>query len=63
LSDEISQPVYGFTQAKRDEGEKQYMGELTKTNNLAKQSPGPIYIYQDNIKYIEVIIRLNGWHF
>lgn len=27
------------------------MGELTKTSNLAKQSPGPIYQFQDQIKY------------
>jgi hypothetical protein len=54
LSDEKSQPVFGFTQAKRDESEKLYLGEITKTNNMAKQSPGPVYIYQDNIKYEQV---------
>jgi hypothetical protein len=51
LSDEKSQPLFGFTQAKRDEAEKLYLGDVTKTSNIAKQSPGPIYEYKDNIKY------------
>lgn len=54
LSDELSLPVFGFTQAKRGEGEKLYLGEVTKMNNIAKQSPGPIYQYQDTIKYDQV---------
>ena len=54
LSDEKSDPVFGFTQAKRGEGEKLYLGEVTKMNNIAKQSPGPIYEYQDTIKYEQV---------
>ena len=32
------------------------MGELTKTDNAGKNSPGPVYIYQDKIKYNEVSI-------
>lgn len=43
LSDEKSMPVFGFPQAKRDDQEKIYMGELTKTSNAGKMSPGPIY--------------------
>ena len=35
------------------------MGELTKTNNAGKQSPGPIYQYQDQIKYT----KPPGWGF
>lgn len=35
------------------------MGELTKTNNAGKQSPGPIYNYQDQNKYI----KPPGWGF
>lgn len=35
------------------------MGELTKTNNAGKQSPGPIYNYQDQIKYQ----KPPGWGF
>ena len=54
MSDEKSYPVFGFTQAKRGEGEKLYLGEVTKMNNIAKQSPGPIYEYQDTIKYEQV---------
>ena len=30
------------------------MGELTKTSNMAKYSPGPIYKYHDTIKYEDV---------
>lgn len=30
------------------------MGELTKTNNMGKQSPGPIYNYKDEVKYKKV---------
>lgn len=51
LSVEKSQPVFGFPQAKRDDGEKIFMGELTKQSGAGKQSPGPIYNYQDEIKY------------
>ena len=58
LSDELSLPVFGFTQAKRGEGEKLYLGEVTKMNNIAKQSPGPIYQYQDTIKYDQVTSKL-----
>jgi len=45
LSDEKSQPVFGFPQAKRDDGAKVFMGELTRLNNAGKNSPGPIYNY------------------
>lgn len=52
LSDEKSNPVYGFTQARRGESQKLYMGsELTKFNNLAMGSPGPIYKYSDTVKF------------
>ena len=36
LSVEQSQPIFGFPQAKRDDGEKVYMGELTKLSNAGK---------------------------
>ncbi len=45
LSVEKSNPIFGFTQAKRDEAEKLFLGDVTKMNNIAKQSPGPVYIY------------------
>jgi hypothetical protein len=34
------------------------MGELTKTDNAGKMSPGPVYMYQDNIKYDHVSILI-----
>ena len=30
------------------------MGELTKTNNAGKMSPGPIYNYKDEVKFNQV---------
>jgi len=27
------------------------MGDLTKTDNAGKHAPGPVYKYEDNIKY------------
>ena len=54
LSTEKSNPVFGFTQAKRDEAEKLFLGDVTKNNNIAKQSPGPVYIYEDQVKYSKV---------
>jgi len=35
------------------------LGELSKLNNAGKQSPGPIYNYQDEIKYLKPA----GWQF
>ena len=32
------------------------MGELTKTDNAGKNSPGPVYEYDDEIKYDKVSI-------
>jgi hypothetical protein len=54
LSHERSNPVFGFPQAKRDDAEKLFLGDVTKNNNIAKQSPGPVYIYEDQIKYQKV---------
>ena len=36
LSDEKSNPIFGFTQARRDENQKLYLGDVTKNNNIAK---------------------------
>ena len=60
LSIEKSEPIFGFPQAKRDDNEKVYMGELTKTANTGKCSPGPIYNYEDSIKYKDVIYSLDN---
>jgi len=59
LSVEKSEPIFGFTQAKRDDQEKLFMGELTKFSNTGKQSPGPIYHYVDEAKYK----KLPNWTF
>lgn len=47
LSTEVSKPVFGFPLAHRDEGEKLFLGDVTKNNNICKYSPGPVYIYED----------------
>ena len=35
------------------------MGELTKTDNAGKNSPGPVYMFSDNVKYDQVGIFEN----
>ncbi len=55
LSVEKTAPQFGFSQAKRDDNTKVYLGDLTKNHNTGKMSPGPIYNYQsDQTKYIAV---------
>ena len=34
-----------------------YLGDVTKNNNIAKQSPGPVYRFEDEIKYQKVRTR------
>jgi len=34
-----------------------YLGDVTKNNNIAKQSPGPVYRFEDEIKYQKVRSR------
>ena len=46
--------MYQVPRAKRDDAAKLFMGELTKTDNAGKNSPGPIYMLQDNVKYDQV---------
>ena len=60
LSVEKTQPNFGFSQAKRDDNTKVYLGELTTKHNQGKNSPGPIYNYMaDETKY-----KTNpGWSF
>jgi len=43
--------MYQMPKAKRDDGAKLFMGELTKTDNAGKNSPGPVYMFQDQVKY------------
>ena len=47
-------PIYAVPKAKRDDQAKLFMGELTKTDNAGKNSPGPVYAFSDNIKYDNV---------
>ena len=37
------------------------MGELTKTDNAGKNSPGPVYMFSDNVKYDQVGINDFNW--
>ena len=43
----MTSAAYQFPKAKKGEAEKLFMGELTKTDNAGKNSPGPVYQYQD----------------
>ena len=54
LSVERTAPAYKVPAADRDAGSKMFMGELTKTDNAGKNSPGPVYMYGDTIKYENV---------
>ena len=45
LSVESSMPIYAVPKAKRDDQAKLFMGELTKTDNAGKNSPGPVYAF------------------
>jgi len=45
LSDEVTSAAYQFPKAKKGEAEKLFLGELTKTDNAGKNSPGPVYQY------------------
>ena len=48
------------------------MGDLTKTDNAGKMSPGPVYLYHDQTKYdnvsyiklemiLNICIDLDAW--
>ena len=54
MSVEKSQAQYSFPQANRWDGSKKFDAELTKTENIGKNAPGPQYMYEDRIKYSEV---------
>ena len=56
MSVEKSQAQYSFPQANRWDGSKKFDAELTKTENIGKNAPGPQYMYDDKIKYSEVSI-------
>lgn len=50
--------MYQMPKANRADGDKMYMGELTKTQNAGKNSPGPVYMFSDNVKYDQVSYSL-----
>jgi len=56
LSVEPTAAQYSFTQANRWDGCKMFDNQLTKTENIGKNAPGPQYKYDDKIKYGEVSI-------
>ena len=56
LSVEKSEPAYRVPKAKRDDASKLFMGELTKLDNAGKNSPGPIYLYDDKVKFESVSV-------
>ena len=54
MSVEKSQAQFSFPHANRWDGCKKFDAELTKTENIGKNAPGPQYMYDDKIKYSEV---------
>lgn len=52
LSVEQTAPAYQFSKARRDDGQKIYVGELTKIENIGKNSPGPSIPHgKDELKF------------
>lgn len=52
LSNELTNPIYSFPHAKKDDGDKVFISEeMAKNANAAKHSPGPGYLYEDQTKY------------
>lgn len=62
LSYEETAPNYAFKKARREDQAKVFLGDLTVQENMAKGSPGPVYKYEDQIKYKDVI-NCNGYCF
>ena len=56
MSVEKSQAQFSFPHANRWDGCKKFDAELTKTENIGKNAPGPQYMYDDKIKYSEVSV-------
>ena len=54
LSVEKSAATFSFPQARREDQGKCFIPELTKSENIGKNSPGPPYWYPDNVKYGQV---------
>ena len=54
LSKERTSEIYSFPQATRDDHAKVFLGDLTRQENIGKNSPDELYQYEDKIKYKEV---------
>lgn len=53
MSIEKTEAQYSFPLADRWDQCKKFDSELTKTENIGKNAPGPQYAYVDKIKYAE----------
>lgn len=51
LSREKTTQNYSFGKSNRAGQEKVFLGDLTKQENMGKKSPGPVYQFEENIKY------------
>lgn len=51
MSDEFTQPNFSLGKASRETQAKVFLGELTKQENFGKKSPGPVYQFEEVIKY------------
>jgi|LauGreDrversion4_2_1035121.scaffolds.fasta_scaffold229020_2 hypothetical protein len=58
LSYEGTAPNYAFTKSRREDQAKVFLGDLTVQENMAKGSPGPVYKYEDKVKYKDVSLFL-----
>ena len=54
LGNERTSENRAFAKASRASQEKVFLGQLTVQENVGKKSPGPIYSYEDEIKYQQV---------
>lgn len=57
LSREKTTQNYSFGKSNRAGQEKVFLGDLTKQENMGKKSPGPVYQFEENIKYKDVSFR------
>lgn len=51
MSHERTSENYAFGKANRDTQAKVFLGDLTVQENIGKKSPGPVYQFEDQIKY------------
>ena len=58
MSTEKTAPNFSFGHGKREKQDKVYLGELTQQENIAKGSPGPVYMYDDQVKFRTVSYKI-----